>query len=103
MIKMERTCNSLKCDVFFEGQLIGEMEGVSLIQWFLKNKYKYTGAFNRFITESEFLSDGMAFDVVFKGSRIVVKEVTINWIKGPDKNGTFLAKKIEYQDDIENF
>ena len=50
MLKMERTCSSLKCDVLLEGKLIGIMEGVNLIQWFLKNKYSFKGSFSRFIT-----------------------------------------------------
>ncbi|HMK54809.1 MAG TPA: hypothetical protein VK444_08535 [Methanobacteriaceae archaeon] len=94
---MEKTCSSLKCDVFRNGELIGKMEGVSLTQWFLKNQYRYTGAFSRFTTNKPELSRaGITVDIKFSDLNIMAKNASIGWIKGPNKNGTFSAKSIEY-------
>ena len=99
MIKIERTCSSLKCDVVHKGEKIGKMEGVCVTQWFLKNHYNYTGAFSRFVTEKPELSrSGIKVDIVFKDRKIVAKDACIGWIRGPSKNGTFSAKSIEYAD-----
>ncbi|MDD3754133.1 MAG: hypothetical protein PHQ17_06240 [Methanobacterium sp.] len=99
MIKIERTCSSLKCDVVHKGELIGKMEGVSVTQWFMKNHYNYTGAFSRFVTDNPELSrSGITVDIVFNDRKIVAKEACIEWIRGPTKNGTFSAKNIEYAD-----
>ncbi|HHY00893.1 MAG TPA: hypothetical protein GX531_05925 [Methanothermobacter sp.] len=99
MIKIERTCSSLKCDVVHKGELIGKMEGVSITQWFMKNHYNYTGAFSRFVTDNPELSrSGITVDIVFNDRKIVAKEACIEWIRGPTKNGTFSAKNIEYAD-----
>lgn len=40
-----------------KGKLIGYMDGVGLIQWFLKNKYCYRGSFSRFITDDPEYND----------------------------------------------
>jgi hypothetical protein len=96
MIKMERTCSSLKCDVLHKGIIIGKMEGVNVTQWFLKNHYSYTGAFSRFVTENPELNrSGIKVDIVFNDRNIVAKDACISWIRGPAKNGTFHAKRIE--------
>ena len=50
MIIMEKTCGSYKCDVMHDGKKIGYMNGVNLIHWFVKNRYRYTGTFSRFVT-----------------------------------------------------
>jgi len=100
MIKIERTCSSLKCDVLHKGEVIGKMEGVSVTQWFLKNHYNYTGAFSRFITDQPELSrSGIKVDIVFNDRKIVAKDACIGWIRGPTKNGTFSAKTIEFADE----
>ncbi|MBM4241244.1 MAG: hypothetical protein FJ150_06260 [Euryarchaeota archaeon] len=99
MIKMEKTCNSLKCNVIKDGKVIGRMEGVNVIQWLLKNKYRYTGAFSRFITNNpEDCHIGMKIDIEFPDKHIVVKGALIEWIRGTCKNGTFHAVGIESQD-----
>ncbi len=99
MIKIERTCSSLKCDVIHKGELIGRMEGVNVTQWFMKNHYNYTGAFSRFITDNPELSrSGIKVDIVFNDREIVAKDACIEWIRGPTKNGTFSAKNMEYAD-----
>lgn len=99
MIKMERSCSSLKCDVMHKGELIGMMEGVSVTQWFLKNHYNYTGAFSRFVTSKPELSrSGIKVDIIFTDRNIIAKDACIDWIRGPSKNGTFSAKSIEFAD-----
>lgn len=96
MIKMERTCNTLRCDVVHEGRRIGRMEGVGVIQWFVKNKYRYTGTFSRFITENPDDShSGLKVDIVFPDRKLVIKEALIEWMKNPCQNGTFHASSIE--------
>lgn len=99
MIKMEKACSSLRCDVFCKGKLIGKMEGVNITQWFLKNQYRYTGAFSRFTTTKPELSrSGITVDIIFRDRKIMAKDAAIGWIRGPNKNGTFLAKSIEYSE-----
>ena len=96
MIIMEKTCGSYKCDVMRKGKLIGYMDGVNLIQWFVKNKYRYTGTFSRFVTnDPDDIQSGIDIDIVFSNKRIIIKDATIEWIKSENQNGTFHAAKIE--------
>ena len=97
MLKMERTCNSLKCDVIYNGELIGYMEGVNLIQWFLKNRYSYKGSFSKFITLNP-VDDysGMVVDIIFSDKNLIARNARIEWIRAPGKNGTFKASSMEY-------
>jgi len=96
MIIMEKTCGSYKCDVMRKGKLIGYMDGVNLIQWFVKNKYHYTGTFSRFVTnDPDDFQSGIDIDIVFSNKRIIIKDATIEWIKSENQNGTFHAAKIE--------
>ncbi len=93
---MEKTCGSYKCDVMRKGKLIGYMDGVNLIQWFVKNKYRYTGTFSRFVTnDPDDFQSGIDIDIVFSNKRIIIKDATIEWIKSENQNGTFHAAKIE--------
>lgn len=97
MIKMERTCNSFKCDVLHEGRSIGYMEGVSLTQWFLKNKYSYKGSFSKFITKNPAdCCTGIIVDIVFSDRKLIARDARIGWMRAPSRNGTFQASKIEY-------
>ncbi len=99
MLKMERTCSSLKCDVLLEGKLIGIMEGVNLIQWFLKNKYSFKGSFSRFITfNPEDYGAGITVDIIFRDKKLIARNAKIEWIRAPGENGTFNASKMEYYD-----
>jgi hypothetical protein len=96
MIKMEKTCGSLRCDVLHEGKRIGHMDGVNITQWFLKNRYRYTGTFSRFITEDPSDShSGIEVDIIFPDKKLVIKDALVEWMKGPCKNGTFHSYKIE--------
>jgi len=96
MIIMERTCGSHRCDVFQDGELIGHMDGVNLIQWFVKNRYRYTGTFARFITEDPMQNQtNINVDIIFANKRIIIKDARVEWIKNRDHNGTFQASKIE--------
>lgn len=100
MLKMERSCNSLKCDVLSEGELIGYMEGVNLIQWFLKNKYSFKGSFSNFVTlNREDCRAGMTVDVIFKDKKLIARDAKIEWINAFGTNGTFHSLKMEYYDD----
>jgi hypothetical protein len=99
MIKMERTCGSFKCDVIQNGKKIGYMDGVNLTQWFVKNKYRYTGTFSRFITINPLEShSGINVDIVFGDKSIVIKDAMVEWMKSTAKNGTFHAEKVESYD-----
>ncbi len=99
MLKMERTCDALRCDVYFEGELVGIMEGVNLIQWFIKNKYSYRGSFSKFMAfDQEFEKIGTIFDIVFRGKKVIVRNVRIQWINAFGENGTFTASNLEYFD-----
>jgi hypothetical protein len=96
MIIMEKTCGSYKCDVMQEGKRIGHMDGVNLIQWFVKNRYRYTGTFSRFVTNDPNESQsGMDIDIIFSNKRVIIKDAKIEWIKSQNQNGTFHAAKIE--------
>ncbi len=96
MIIMEKTFDSYKCDVIRDGKRIGYMDGVNLIQWFVKNKYRYTGTFSRFVTnDPQDFQSGIDIDIVFSNKRIIIKDATIEWIKSANQNGTFHAAKIE--------
>jgi hypothetical protein len=96
MIKMERTCGCLRCDVMFHGEKIGTMEGVYLTQWFVKNRYRFTGTFARYLTEDpQYKVPGVTVDIVFPDKQIVIKEAFIEWIRQPDGGGTFNARGIE--------
>ncbi len=96
MIIMEKTCGSYKCDVMQEGKRIGRMDGVNLIQWFVKNKYRYTGTFSRFVTNDPSESQsGMDIDIIFSNKRVIIKDAKIEWIKSQNQNGTFHAARIE--------
>ena len=101
MIIMEKTCGSYKCDVMHEGKSIGHMDGVNLIQWFVKNRYRYTGTFSRFVTNNpEEGQSGMDIDIVFSNKRVIIKDAKIEWIKSPNQNGTFHAAKIESYESV---
>jgi hypothetical protein len=95
MIKMERTCGCMRCDVILEGEKIGTMEGVYLTQWFVKNRYRYTGTFSRYLTENpNCLEPGITVDIIFP-NKIVIKDAFIEWIRQPNGGGTFNARGIE--------
>ncbi len=96
MIKMERTCGCMRSDVMLNGKKIGTMEGVYLTQWFVKNRYRYTGTFSRYNTEDpQHRTPGLTVDIVFPDKHIVIKEAFIEWIREPGGSGTFNAKGIE--------
>jgi hypothetical protein len=96
---MEKTCGSYKCDILHDGKTIGHMDGVNLIQWFVKNKYRYTGTFSRIVMNDPNASHS-GIDILFSNNRIIIKDATIEWIKGPNQNGTFHATKIESYEPI---
>lgn len=96
MIKMEKSCGSPKCDVIHKGKKIGHMDGLNVIQWFLKNRYRYTGTFSRFVTENPDDShSGIKIDIVLPEKHLIIKDACIDWMKSPLNNGTFNAKSIE--------
>jgi hypothetical protein len=96
MIKMEKTCGSYKCEVMRDGKKIGYMDGVNLIHWFVKNRYRYTGTFSRFVTSDPYENQSyIDIDIVFSNKRIVIKNARIEWMKSPNQNGTFHAATIE--------
>ena len=96
MIKMEKTCGSYKCEVMHDGKKIGYMDGVNLIHWFVKNRYRYTGTFSRFVTSDPYEKQScLDLDIVFSNKRIVIKNARIEWMKSPNQNGTFHAATIE--------
>lgn len=96
MIKMEKTCGSPKCEVIHNGEKIGRMDGVNVIQWFLKNRYRYTGTFSRFITDDPDDShSGIKIDIIIPEKRLIIKDACVEWMKSPLNNGTFHAEKIE--------
>ncbi len=96
MIIMERICGSYKCEVIHKGKRIGNMDGVNLIQWFVKNKYRYTGSFSRFVTtDPNERQSGIDVDIVFSNKRIIIKNARVEWMKNPNQNGTFHATNIE--------
>ena len=96
MIIMEKTCGSYRCDVYQGDELIGHMDGVNLIQWFVKNSYRYTGTFARFKTKDPMHNQSnIKVDIVFANKRIVIKDARVEWIKNRNQNGTFQASKIE--------
>jgi hypothetical protein len=79
-----------------DGKVIGHMDGVNLIQWFVKNRYRYTGTFSRFKTsDPKDSKSGIDIDIVFSNKRVVIKNARIEWIKSPNQNGTFHATNIE--------
>ncbi|WP_414470221.1 hypothetical protein [Methanobacterium sp. ACI-7] len=97
MLKMERTCNSLRCDVLLENKLIGHMEGVNLTQWFIKNKYIFKGSFAKFITtDPEDCRPGITVDIIFPDKNLIARSARVEWIRAPGKYGTFRAAKMEY-------
>jgi hypothetical protein len=102
MIKMEKTCGSPKGEVMRKGKRIGHMDGLNVTQWFLKNKYKYTGTFSRFITEDPDESQsGIKIDIIMPEKHLIIKDACIEWMKSPLNNGTFNAKSIEsYEEPI---
>lgn len=94
---MERTCNALKCDVLLEGELIGRMDGVSLTQWFIKNRYAFKGSFSKFVTfNPEDCHAGIIVDIVFNDKKLIARKAKIEWINAFGDNGTFTASKMEY-------
>jgi hypothetical protein len=96
MIKMERTYGCFRAQVLHNGKQIGAMEGVYVTQWFVKNKYRFTGTFNRFFTnEPEYRRPGERFDIVLLDKHIIVKNAFIEWIREQSGSGTFNAEKIE--------
>ena len=93
---MEKTCGSPRCDVIQHGKNIGHMDGVNMTQWFLKNRYRYTGTFSRFITDNPDDShSGIEVDIIFPDKKLIIKGAMVEWMKGPCKNGTFHASNIE--------
>lgn len=96
MLKMERTCSSLKCDVLHEGEFIGHMEGVNLTQWFLKDRYSIKGSFSKFSTENpDYVRPGIVVDIIFPDKKIIARDARIEWINSFGTNGTFQAKNTE--------
>lgn len=96
MIKMERTYGCFRANVLVDGRQIGTMEGVYITQWFVKNKYRFTGSFNRYLTdEPDYYQPGVKVDVVLPEKQIIVKNVFIEWIRKPSGSGTFNAERIE--------
>jgi hypothetical protein len=96
MIKMERTYGCLRASVLFNGKKIGTMEGVYLTQWFVKNRYRFTGTFNRYLTEDmEYRRPGARVDIILPDKEIIIKNVFIEWIREPSGSGTFNAERIE--------
>jgi hypothetical protein len=96
MIKIEKTFNSLECDVICEGKKIGHMRGVNIIQWFLKNKYYFRGTFSKFNAEK--LDHGILesiFDIILLDKKLVIKGAQIEWMKNPFEYGTFQASGID--------
>lgn len=99
MLKMERTCNSLRCNVVHNGELIGRMEGVCLTQWFIKNRYSYKGSFSNFFAEDpDDCRLGIVVDIIFSDKKLIIKEARIEWINAFGTNGTFQAAGIEYHE-----
>ena len=96
MLKLEKTCNSRKCDVLIDGELIGYMEGVTLSQWFIKNKYAFKGSFSNLITFNHEDYAGKIVDIVFIDKKLIARDARIDWINSYGKNGTFTASKMEY-------
>ena len=97
MLKLEKTCNSRKCSVLIDGELIGYMEGVNLTQWFIKNKYSFKGSFSNFITFDQDIDlVGKIVDIVFNDKKLIARQAKIDWINSYGTNGTFTAFKIEY-------
>ncbi len=93
---MERSCGSLKCDVLYHGKKIGYMDGGNMIQWFLKNRYRYTGTFSRFITDDpECSKSGIKIDIQMQDKNLIIKDAKVEWMKSPQSNGTFHAYTIE--------
>ncbi len=81
----------------YNGKLIGYMEGVTLTQWFLKNKYSYKGSFSKFITfNPDDSRSGIMVDIVFLDKNLIAKDARIGWIRAPGRNGTFQASIMEY-------
>ncbi|MCK9151415.1 hypothetical protein [Methanobacterium alcaliphilum] len=96
MIKMERTCGCMHADVLHDGEKIGTMDGVYLTQWFVKNKYRFTGTFTRYFTDQlKYRKPGTKVDIVFPDKKIIIKEVCIEWVREPIGSGTFNASRIE--------
>lgn len=100
MIRMEKSCGSTKCDVIKKGRKIGHMDGLNIIQWFLKNKYRYTGTFSRFVTDDPDDShSGIKIDIIIPEKHLIIKDACVDWMKSPLNNGTFHAKSIESYED----
>jgi hypothetical protein len=100
MLKLERTCNSRKCDVLINGELVGYMEGVNLTQWFIKNRYAFKGSFSNFITFNHDNDHaGKIVDIVFNDKNLIARKAKIDWINSYGENGTFTAFKMEYYED----
>ena len=86
----------MRADVLYEGKKVGTMEGVYLTQWFVKNKYRFTGTFTRYFTEdSKYRESGAKVDIVFQDKKIIIKKACIEWVKEPMGSGTFNALGIE--------
>ncbi len=97
MLKMEKTCCSLKCDVLHGGELIGYMEGVYITQWFIKNKYLFKGSFNIFIQKSdENFNVGIIVDIIFPDKKLIARDAKVGGINSYGKNGTFEASKLDH-------
>ncbi|MDI6702556.1 hypothetical protein [Methanothermobacter wolfeii] len=95
MIRIERTCACLKASVLLNGEEIGVMEGIYLTQWFLKNRYHFTGTFIRFTPlDEEFNRSGIKVDIYLPDQNIILKEAIIDWLSDTGR-GTFRARRIE--------
>jgi len=95
MIRIERTCASFRASVIIDGAEIGVMEGVYLTQWFLKNRYHFTGTFIRFIPSDEkFNRSGITVDILLHDQNLILKDALIDWLSETRK-GTFRARRIE--------
>lgn len=97
MIKMEKTYGCLRAPVLHKGKQIGTLHALYMTQWFVSNKYRFTGTFNKFVPclESiDTLEPGDVVDVLLPDKKVLVKNVFIEWIRKDPGSGTFNAEKI---------
>ena len=97
MIKLEKTYGCLRAPVLHMGKQIGTLHGVYVSQWFVFNKYRFTGTFTRFVpcVESiDNLESGDVVDLLLPDSNVLIKDVFIEWIREEPYSGTFNAQKV---------
>ena len=88
MIKMEKTYGCLRAPVLHMGKQIGTLHAVYLTQWFVGNKYRFTGTFNKFVPCVE------SIDILLPDKKVLVKNAFIEWVRKEPGSGTFNAEKI---------